>query len=158
MCTRVPTTSAGPKSSATPRAQVILIIVPEHGCQHDYKIGFKTGLGRLLEAHCHRVHRKVALERSSKPSKYELQGPYGDLVYELLGTTERNNYSQGFAPAAGPLDIQCWIADLPNYMSEVTLFLDTIFLGHVRIRHFRAWAADALAVTILELLAAVGKV
>ena len=21
-------------------------------------------------------------------------------------------YSQGFAPAAGPLDIQCWIADL----------------------------------------------
>ena len=26
--------------------------------------------------------------------------------------------SQGFAPAAGPLDIQCWIADLPKYMSE----------------------------------------
>ena len=49
------------------------------------------GLGRLLEA-C-RVHRKVALERSSKPTKYELQGPYGDPVYELAGTrSERNNY------------------------------------------------------------------
>ena len=48
-------------------------------------------LGGLLEAR--RVHRKVALERSSKPTKYELQGPYGDLVYELLGTrTGRNNY------------------------------------------------------------------
>ena len=31
-------------------------------------------------------------------------------------------YSQGFAPAAGPLDIQCWIADLPKYMSEGTRF------------------------------------
>ena len=30
-------------------------------------------------------------------------------------------------------------------------------MGCVRIRHFRAWAADALAVTILELWAAVGK-
>ena len=29
-------------------------------------------------------------------------------------------YSQGFAPAAGPLDIQCWIADLPKYMFEET--------------------------------------
>ena len=29
---------------------------------------------------------------------------------------------QGFAPAAGPLDIQCWIADLPKYMSEGTRF------------------------------------
>ena len=49
------------------------------------------GLGRLLEA-C-RVHRKVALERSSKPTKYELQGPYGDPVYEPPGTrSERNNY------------------------------------------------------------------
>ena len=30
-------------------------------------------------------------------------------------------------------------------------------MGHVRNRHFRAWAADALAVTILELWAAVGR-
>ena len=30
-------------------------------------------------------------------------------------------------------------------------------MGHVRNRHFRAWAADALAVTILELWARVGK-
>ena len=63
-----------------------------------------------------------------------------------------DTYSQGFAAAAGPLDIQCWIADLPEYMSE-----ETRFFGYVRIRHFRAWAADALAVTILELWAAVGK-
>ena len=49
------------------------------------------GLGRLPEAR--QVHRKVALERSSKPTKYELQGPYGNPVYELLGTrTGRNNY------------------------------------------------------------------
>ena len=34
----------------------------------------------------------------------------------------RTDYSQGFAPAAGPLDIQCWIADLPKYMSEGTRF------------------------------------
>ena len=49
------------------------------------------GLGGLLEAS--RVHRKVALECSSKPTKYELQGPHGDLVYELPGTrTGQNNY------------------------------------------------------------------
>ena len=49
------------------------------------------GLGRFLEAR--QVHRKVALERSSKPTKYELQGPYGDPVYEPPGTRlERNNY------------------------------------------------------------------
>ena len=40
-------------------------------------------------------------------------------------------------------------------MSEETRFF---LLGYVRIRYFRAWAADALAVTILELWAAVGKV
>ena len=61
-------------------------------------------------------------------------------------------YSQSFAPAAGPLAIQCWIADLPKYMSE-----GTRFLGHVRNRHVRAWAADVLAVTIFELWARVGK-
>ena len=39
------------------------------------------------------MHRKVALERSSKPTKYELQGPYGDPVYEPPGIhSERNNY------------------------------------------------------------------
>ena len=39
------------------------------------------------------MHRKLALERSSKPTKYELQGPYGDPVYEPPGTRwERNNY------------------------------------------------------------------
>ena len=49
------------------------------------------GPGSLLEAR--QVHRKVALEPSSKPNKYELQGPYGDPVYEPPGThSERNNY------------------------------------------------------------------
>ena len=49
------------------------------------------GLGRLLEA-C-QGYGEVALEPSSKPTKYELQGPYGDPVYELPGTgSERNNY------------------------------------------------------------------
>ena len=49
------------------------------------------GLGGLLEA-C-QVHRKVALERSSKPTKYEPQGPYGDPVYEPPGIcSERNNF------------------------------------------------------------------
>ena len=49
------------------------------------------GLGGLLEAR--RVHRKVALERSLKPTKYELQGPHGDPVYELPGTrTGWNNH------------------------------------------------------------------
>ena len=38
------------------------------------------GLGRLLEA-C-RVHEKVALEHSSKSTKYELEGSYDDLVHE----------------------------------------------------------------------------
>ena len=49
------------------------------------------GLGRLLEA-C-QGYGEVALECSSKPTKYELQGPYGDPVYEPPGTrSERNNY------------------------------------------------------------------
>ena len=49
------------------------------------------GLGGLLEARL--VHRKVALETSSKPTKYELQGPHDDLVYEPPGTrSKRNNY------------------------------------------------------------------
>ena len=38
------------------------------------------GLGRLLEA-C-QVHEKVALEHSSKSTKYELEGSYGDPVHE----------------------------------------------------------------------------
>ena len=38
------------------------------------------GLGRLLEA-C-QVHEKVALEHSSKSTKYELEGSYDDLVHE----------------------------------------------------------------------------
>ena len=39
------------------------------------------------------MYRKVALELSSKPTKYELQGPYGDPVYELPGARSgRNNY------------------------------------------------------------------
>ena len=38
------------------------------------------GLGRLLEA-C-RVHEKVALERSSKSTKYELEGYHGGPVHE----------------------------------------------------------------------------
>ena len=42
--------------------------------------------------------------------------------------------SQGFAPAAGPLDIQCWIADLPKYMFEETRFCwgmcETDIFGH----------------------------
>ena len=42
------------------------------------------GLGQLLEA-C-RVHEKVALEHSSKSTKYELEGSYDDLVHELSWT------------------------------------------------------------------------
>ena len=38
------------------------------------------GLGRLLES-C-QVHDKVALEHSSKSTKYELEGSYDDLVLE----------------------------------------------------------------------------
>ena len=58
------------------------------------------GLGGLLEAH--RVHRKVALEPRSKPTKYELQGPYGDLVYELAGTRSgQNNYLGTSGTSAG---------------------------------------------------------
>ena len=37
-------------------------------------------LGRLLEA-C-QVHEKVALEHSSKSTKYELEGCYGNPVHE----------------------------------------------------------------------------
>ena len=37
-------------------------------------------LGRLLEA-C-QVHEKVALEHSSKSTKYELEGSYSDPVHE----------------------------------------------------------------------------
>ena len=49
------------------------------------------GLGSLLEAR--HVQRKVALELSSKPTKYELEGFCGDPVYELLGTPAgRNKY------------------------------------------------------------------
>ena len=42
------------------------------------------GLGGLLEA-C-QVHEKVALEHSSKSTKYELEGSYDDLVHELSWT------------------------------------------------------------------------
>ena len=42
------------------------------------------GLGRLLEA-C-QVHEKVALEHSSKSTKYELEGSYDDLIHELSWT------------------------------------------------------------------------
>ena len=38
------------------------------------------GLGRLLEASG--VREKVALEHSSKSTKYELEGSYGDPVHE----------------------------------------------------------------------------
>ena len=38
------------------------------------------GLGRLLEA-C-QVHEKVGLEHSSKSTKYELEGSYGEPVHE----------------------------------------------------------------------------
>ena len=38
------------------------------------------GLVRLLEA-C-QVHGKVALEHSSKSTKHELEGSYGDPLYE----------------------------------------------------------------------------
>ena len=41
------------------------------------------GLGRLPEA-C-QGYGEVALEHSSKPTKYEPKGPYGDPVYEFLG-------------------------------------------------------------------------
>ena len=37
-------------------------------------------LGRLVEA-C-QVHDRVALEHSSKSTKYELEGSYGDPVHE----------------------------------------------------------------------------
>ena len=40
------------------------------------------GLGRLLEA-C-QGYEEVALECSSKPTKYELQGPYGDIPYTVF--------------------------------------------------------------------------
>ena len=39
-------------------------------------------LRRLLEA-C-QVHEKVALKRSSKATKHELEGSYDDLVHELF--------------------------------------------------------------------------
>ena len=48
--------------------------------QLDYKIGFKWVPGGLLEA-C-QVHEKVALEHSSKSTKYELEGSYGGPVHE----------------------------------------------------------------------------
>ena len=44
------------------------------------------GLGGLLEA-C-RVHEKVGLEHSSKSTKYELEGSYGDPVHEHFSVLE----------------------------------------------------------------------
>ena len=59
------------------------------------------GLRRLLEA-C-QVLEKVALNHSSKSTKYELEGSYDDLVHDLswayhtplcLGLYQRNNSSR----------------------------------------------------------------
>ena len=45
------------------------------------------GHGRLLEA-C-QVHEKVALEHSSKSTKYELEGSYGDPVHEHFSSAQK---------------------------------------------------------------------
>ena len=75
-------------------AQLFLKIIPEHAGQDNQKISFKWVLeGSWSKLEVRRVHRKVALEHGSKPTKYELEGPYGDLGYELLGTRSgRDNY------------------------------------------------------------------
>ena len=49
------------------------------------------GLGRLLEA-C-QVHEKVALEHSSKSTKYELEGSYGDPVHEHFSYITYRTYT-----------------------------------------------------------------
>ena len=65
------------------------------------------GLGRLLEA-C-QVHEKVALEHSSKSTKYELEGSYDDLVHEHFSFLKT--------------------AKLPRECNEVYFYMETVVIG-----------------------------
>ena len=67
--------------------------VKKHG-KLDFQFIYEISFKRVLDGSCRHArlpHEKVAVEHSSKSTKYELEGPYNNPVHEPFSSAENED-------------------------------------------------------------------